>query len=118
MVVNRLDCSKSTLGDNLVPSQPQGKFCLVELTVANVVGSPQPFSGNAQKAFDAKGTELADNPEAEIYANDDSQTFLSDIKPGKKVRGKLVFDVAPATTLTRIELHDSFTSAGVQVTLK
>jgi hypothetical protein len=116
--VTDVDCSKSALGNEYLNSKAQGKYCLVEVTVKNIGDAPQMFSGSTQKAYDAKGAEFTNDGGAEFYANDNNQTFLNEVNPGNHVKGKVVFDVPQSTTLTTLELHDSFFSGGVQVSLK
>lgn len=117
-VVSRADCSRSTVGTRYLNRKTEGKYCVVHLSVTNIADQPQLFLGSAQKAFDTKGTAYTDDKIAGLYANDDTQTFLQKIDPGGKVVGKIVFDVPQATTLTTVELHDSFFSGGTKVTLK
>jgi hypothetical protein len=116
-VISRADCARSTVGSKHLNRKAQGKFCVVHLSVRNIADQPQLFLGSAQKAFDAAGTEFTDDKIAGLYANDDTQTFLQKIDPGDKVVGKIVFDVPATTALTIVELHDSFFSGGVRVTL-
>ena len=116
-VVSSADCAPS-VGSKYLNLKADGKYCVVDLTVKNIADNPQLFLGSAQKAFDATGTKYTDDKVAGFYANGDSKAFLKKIGPGDKVVGKVVFDVPKATTLTTIELHDSFFSGGVQVALK
>jgi hypothetical protein len=117
-VVSRPDCSKSSVGLEHLNRTAAGKYCVVGLSVKNIADQPQLFLGSAQKAFDAAGNKFTDDEIAGFYANHDTQTFLRKIDPGHKVVGKIVFDVPKATTLTTIELHDSYFSGGVRVALK
>lgn len=117
-VVTGVDCSRTTIGSDLLNTKAQGKFCLVSVSVKNIGDEAQTFTGSNQKAYDVKGAEFENDGAAEIYANDNAETFLNDINPGNKVTGKIVFDVPKGTVLTEIELHDSFWSGGVKVTLK
>jgi len=116
-VVSSAECA-SSVGNKLLNLKADGKYCVVDLTVKNIADKPQFFLGSAQKAFDAAGTKYTDDKVAGFYANGDTKTFVKKISPGEKVAGKVVFDVPKATTLTLIELHDSFFSGGVQVVLK
>ena len=116
-VVSSADCA-SSVGSKFLNLKADGKYCVVDLTVTNIADKPQLFLGSAQKAFDAAGTKFTDDKVAGFYANGDSKAFLKKIGPGDKVVGKVVFDVPKATTLTTIELHDSFFSGGAQVALK
>lgn len=115
--VTDMSCGKKTVGNEFLNKKAQGQFCLVDVTVRNIGDESQLFTGGSQKAFDAKGTEFSNDGAAEMYANDQSQTFLEEINPGNQVKGKLIFDVPESTTLTLLELHDSPFSGGVKVSL-
>src|SRR5690349_2614530 len=117
-VVSRADCATSSVGSKYLNRKTKGRYCVVHLSVRNIADQPQLFLGSAQKAFDAAGTEFTDDKIAGLYANDDTQTFLQKIDPGGKVVGKIVFDIPATTTLTVVELHDSFFSGGARVTLE
>ncbi|MET0418953.1 MAG: DUF4352 domain-containing protein [Actinoplanes sp.] len=117
-VVTDLDCSRTRLGDRFLNKDAQGKFCVVTMSVKNIGDEAQMFSGSNQVAFDVKGAEFKNDGAAEFSANSSNETFLNDINPGNKVTGKVVFDVPRSTVLETIELHDSFWSRGVKVTLK
>lgn len=114
--VTGMDCSKSKVGSEYLNTKAQGKFCIVSVAVTNIGDESQLFTGGDQLAYAGK-TEFKNDSTAELYANEDSQTFLEDINPGNSVKGKLIFDVPKKTTLTEIELHDSFLSGGVRVSL-
>jgi hypothetical protein len=117
-VVSRVDCSRSTVGLEHLKRTAAGKYCVVSLSVRNIATDPQLFLGSAQKAVDTAGVSYTDDEIAAFYANRDTQTFLRKIDPGHRVAGKLVFDVPKAATLAGLELHDSFFSHGVEVTLR
>ena len=117
-VVTKVDCGKPTVGNKYLKTTAKGKFCIVSLSARNVGDQQRIFSGRAQKAYDAAGTEFGNDAVADFYANDNSQTFLKRINPGDKVTGKVVFDVPRTAKLTSIELHDSFLSHGVRVSLR
>jgi hypothetical protein len=116
-VVSRVDCSRNTVGLEHFKRTAEGKYCVVSLSVRNIAGKSQFFLGYAQKAFDAAGTSYGDDEIAGVYANHDTETFLRKVDPGREVTGKLVFDVPEAVRLTRLELHDSLLSGGVQISL-
>jgi hypothetical protein len=116
-IVTRLDCGKPTIGNKYLKTTAKGQFCVVSLSARNVGDQQRIFSGRAQKAYNAAGTEFSNDAVADFYANDNSQTFLKRISPGDKVTGKVVFDIPRSTKLTSLELHDSFLSDGVRVTL-
>lgn len=116
-VVSRVDCSRTSLGQEHLKRTAKGKFCIVGLAVRNIADGSQFFLGHAQKAFDAAGDEFGNDEIAGIYANRDTETFLRKLDPGERVTGSLVFDIPESATLTTLELHDSLLSNGVKVTL-
>jgi hypothetical protein len=116
-VVSRVDCSRSTVVLGHLKRTAAGKYCLISLSIRNIADRPTFFLGRVQKVSDAAGTEFSNDELAGLLANRETQTFLRKIGPGSTVRGKLVFDVPKATTLTTMELHDSYLSGGVRVDL-
>jgi hypothetical protein len=116
-VVSRVDCSHKSIGIEHFQRTAKGRYCVVSLTVRNIAGTPKYFVGHAQKAVTADGGTYRDDDIAAVYVNHDTQTFLRKLTPGRRVTGKLVFDVPATTRLTGLELHDSLLSGGVEVTL-
>ena len=91
-------------------------WCKVDLSVRNIGDEAQLFTGDAQKAIDVAGVQYSNNAGAELFAGN-SNSLLTDINPGNKVSGFLLFDVPKGAKLTKLELHDSPFSDGVTVTL-
>jgi uncharacterized protein DUF4352 len=116
-VVSRVDCSRSTVVRKHLKRAAAGKYCVISLSIRNIADRSAFFLGRVQKVSDAAGTEYGNDELAGLLANRDTQTFLRKIGPGSKVSGKIVFDVPRATTLTGMELHDSYLSGGVRVAL-
>jgi hypothetical protein len=116
-VVKSVTCGKPTEGDSALGKQAQGQFCELAVSVKNIGNKPQTFSGSSQKARGSTGATYADDTEAELYANQNAQTFLQDINPGNQVAGVLVFDIPKDAKITSVELHDSPFSGGVTVTV-
>lgn len=117
-VVDRLDCSRTTVGLEYLKRTADGKYCVVSLSVRNIADGSQYFLGHAQKAFDAAGKSYGNDELAGVYANRDTQTFLQKLEPGERVTGKLVFDIPKRVRLTTLELHDSLLSGGVVIALR
>lgn len=115
--VTGMKCGVQQVGGGFMNKKAQGQFCLIDVTVKNIGKEAQTFHGSAQKAMDAAGVEFSNDGAAEMYANEDSSTFLNEINPGNGAKGRLVFDVAKGTKLTLVELHDSMFSGGVKVRL-
>ncbi|MEU8047588.1 DUF4352 domain-containing protein [Micromonospora echinofusca] len=110
-------CGVAKVGDSVLGEKAQGQFCLVTINVKNIGKESQMFDGSSQKAYAADGTEYSSDTGAAIYANKNAETFLNDINPGNQVTGVVVFDIPKNVKLTRLELHDSAFSGGVDVAL-
>lgn len=116
-VVKKVECGETEIGDKYLSTKAQGQFCQVAMSIENVGDEPQSLFGDNQKLFDAKGREFSADTEAAIYLDASSQTLWEEINPGNKVDGVVVFDVPKKLEPTRLELHDSAFSNGVQITL-
>ncbi|SCE99374.1 DUF4352 domain-containing protein [Micromonospora mirobrigensis] len=115
--VKSAKCGVAKIGDSTLGAKAQGQFCLVTMTVKNIGKEAQMFDGSSQKAYAADGTEYSADGGAAIYANQNAETFLNDINPGNQVSGVVVFDIPKKVKLTKLELHDSPFSGGVDVAL-
>ncbi|MFI7605871.1 DUF4352 domain-containing protein [Micromonospora sp. NPDC049366] len=115
--VKSAKCGVAKIGTDLLGAKAQGQFCLVTVNVKNIGKEAQMFDGSSQKAYSADGTEYSADGGAAIYANKNAETFLNDINPGNQVNGVVVFDIPKNVKLTKLELHDSPFSGGVDVTL-
>lgn len=110
-------CGVAKIGSDMLGQKAQGQFCLVTVNVKNIGKEAQMFDGSSQKAYAADGTEYSADTGAAIYANKNAETFLNDINPGNQVNGVVVFDIPKNVKITKLELHDSMFSGGVDVTL-
>ncbi|MFI5929588.1 DUF4352 domain-containing protein [Micromonospora sp. NPDC051543] len=110
-------CGVAKIGSDVLGAKAQGQFCLVMVNVKNIGKEAQMFDGSSQKAYAADGTEYSADTGAAIYANKNAETFLNDVNPGNQVTGVVVFDIPKNVKLTKLELHDSPFSGGVDVTL-
>ena len=66
-------------------------------------------------AYNAAGTKLDTDGSASLTANSGTQSFLQGINPGNQITVKVVCDIPKTTTITRLQLHDSAFSGGVDV---
>lgn len=114
--VTGIEPGVARIGDDMLGQDAQGQFVLVHLTVTNIGEEAQYFDGSSQKAFDAQGRELSADGSAAVYLGD-ANSFLNQINPGNSVTGTVVFDIPADAALTRLELHDSPFSGGVEVAL-
>lgn len=95
----------------------QGEFVVIRLTVTNASGEARPLPATSQFLVNSRGQRFAPSAVMTSMAGADT-IFLKPINPGITVSGiPLLFDVDAGTTVTGIELHDSMSSTGVQVTL-
>ncbi|MET8089800.1 DUF4352 domain-containing protein [Micromonospora sp. NPDC005220] len=115
--VKSAKCGVAKVGSEPLGQKAQGQFCLVTVNVKNIGKEAQMFDGSSQKAYAADGTEYSADTGAAIYANKNAETFLNDINPGNQVTGVVVFDIPKNVKLTKLELHDSMFSGGVDVAL-
>ena len=113
--VTSIDPGVASVGSDAFGQKAQGQFVLVHLTIQNIGDKAQYFDGSSQKAFDAQGREFSADTGAAIYLKD-ANSFLNEINPGNTVTGTVVFDMPPGATITKLELHDSPFSGGVDVT--
>jgi hypothetical protein len=114
-VVQKVECGKKQVGDQYLNKTAQGQFCLVTVSVKSIGTKAQMFDGSSQKAAGAGGVKYTNDGVAEMYANQDTATFLNEINPGNQVTGVLVFDIPQDATIKSLELHDSMFSGGVTV---
>jgi hypothetical protein len=109
--------SASSIGNQYLKEEAQGKFLLVSVTVKNIGDRAQLFDASSQTLFDTKGREYSADGGAALYLGDAGKSFLEQINPGNVVKGIVVFDIPPGTALDRVELHDSPFSGGADVKL-
>jgi hypothetical protein len=114
--VRKVECGKSRIGTADFGTTAQGQFCFVYLKVENIGKESQLLDGGNQYLYGSGGRKFDADTEAAIYL-DESKTFLEEINPGNSVDGIVVFDIPKGEKPTKIELHDSAFSGGVEVEL-
>ncbi|HEX8135077.1 MAG TPA: DUF4352 domain-containing protein [Actinomycetes bacterium] len=115
-VVRSVRCGLRRVGPELARQTPQGRFCLVAVSVANVGTEARDFDAGQQRLFGADGRRHSVDAAA-TAANGGVRLLHSLINPGNRIEGTLVYDVPPRTRPARLELHDSPLSRGVAVDL-
>ena len=115
--VKSAKCGVAKVGSSTLGEKAQGQFCLITVNVKNIGKEPQTLSDSEQKAYTANGTEYSTDSGAGLYANQEQNTLFNEINPGNQVTGVLVFDIPKNVKLTKLELHDSIFSGGVEVAL-
>lgn len=113
-IVKSIDCGKKSVGGEFANQKAQGQYCLVKMTVRNIGDKAQMLAGGNQFAYDAKGREFTNDTAAEIFI-EGNNTFLENINPGNSAVGTLVFDIPKNVEITKLKLHDSMFSGGVEV---
>jgi hypothetical protein len=114
--VRKVECGKKRVGTADFGTTAQGQFCFVYVKVENIGKESQTLDGGSQYLYGENGAKYDADTEAAIYL-DDAKSFLEDINPGNAVDGIVVFDIPKNATPTRLELHDSIFSGGVEVAL-
>ncbi|MCU7727587.1 DUF4352 domain-containing protein [Actinoplanes sp. KI2] len=110
-------CGVHQVGEGNAGQPAQGQFCLVDVTVKNVGGTPVIFDDVSQTAYDGTGNQYSADASADVIANKDRPAFLQAIDPGATVQGRLAFDISTREKLTAIVLHESIFSDGVRIPL-
>ncbi len=116
-VVRSVRCGLRRVGPELARRTPQGRFCLVAVSVVNVGTEARDFAAGQQRLFGADGRRHSVDAAA-TAANGSLQLLHSLVNPGNRVEGTLVYDVPPRMRPARMELHDSPFSRGVTVDLR
>ena len=97
-------------------AEAKGEYCIAEVTVENTGDESQLMDGSSQylyigdKEYSADSDAILADKRAEAF-------FIEEINPGLSVDGIIVWDVPVGSSPDRLELHDSFLSGGVEVTL-
>jgi hypothetical protein len=115
-VVRSVRCGLRRVGPELARRTPQGRFCLVAVSVANVGTDARDFAADQQRLFGADGRRHSVDAAATV-ANGGLGLLHILVNPGNRVEGTLVYDVPPRMRPARLELHDSPFSRGVTVDL-
>jgi eukaryotic-like serine/threonine-protein kinase len=116
-VVRSVRCGLRRVGPELARQTPQGRFCLVAVSVANVGTEARDFAAGQQRLFGADGRRHSVDAAA-TAANGSVRLLHSLVNPGNRIEGTLVYDVPPRMRPARMELHDSPFSRGVTVDLR
>lgn len=98
----------------------KGEYTVLHLSIKNISGSSQTVDDSSQYVFDAKNRKFSADSSADIDGNgtNGGGVFFDQLNPGTTVKGKIFFDLPTGDTATKAELHDSFLSDGVTVSLK
>ena len=115
--VSAVRCAVPFIGTRGFGQRPVGQYCLVRMTVSNVGDAAQSLFADNQYLFDDRGRKFTADSTASVYTSDEAQTIYQEINPGDSVTGTVYYDVPKSTRPARLELHDSASSDGVEVSL-
>ncbi len=115
LTVRSVTCGVGRLGAGAMGKAPQGRYCLVRVSVHNSGESARLFDVGIQKGYAPDGTVLRPDSEAGLYANGDDAAFTDPVVPGGRTDGIIVFDVPAGTRLSVVELRETAFSPGVRV---
>lgn len=115
--VKGVDCSNKTIGTDPVSTTANGVFCIVSIDVKNIGDQAQTLDASSQYGYDAQGKKYSTDTKSEFYLPNQGGALFNQLNPGSAVSGQFVFDVPAGTKLTKLELHDSLLSGGVNVNL-
>lgn len=118
--IKSIKCGETSVSDasGYLTKQPQGQFCLLDVSVKNIGDKQQLFLQSDQKLLNAAKVEYSYDSSATLYMAKGGDAFASQINPGNTVEGTLVYDIPADQTPVTAELHDSSFSNGVKVDLQ
>lgn len=103
--VKVLNTSKAkTVGEDVLKENATGEFLIVELQVKNNDSAAGYFGDDAVKAITAEGDQIEASLEASSTI--DSSLSTQEINPGKRVTGKMVFDIPKGQQAKTLEISD------------
>ncbi|MGF1647799.1 MAG: DUF4352 domain-containing protein [Kineosporiaceae bacterium] len=106
------------VGNEWVNETAQGEFVLIRVTVANTGDEPRDFNAWEQDLYDTEGR-LFEAQSGWFLVEGGEDSVFSTVNPGNTVVGApLLYDVPPGAQLDRLELHDTWYSRGVGVSLR
>jgi len=115
--VTAVKCGIAQVGtSDFLIQKAQGQYCRVSLTVENIGNEAQTMFASNQYLFDTKGRKFSADDTASLY-DDSAKLMFEQINPGNTAKGHIFFDVPKGTTVSKLELHDSMFSGGVEVRL-
>lgn len=117
-IIDRVDCGVRSVGRPPKVRTTEGQFCLVHLSVTNADERPVGFRDTDQRAFGPDGAEYGADPAAGALVAPGSAPGATRLDPGHQAAEVLVFDIPAGTHLSRLRLHESPQSAGVEVVVR
>ncbi len=114
-VVTAASCGHEEIVNGFLRAEPQGRFCIIDMSVTNIGTEPRHFADGQQRAYGPDGKQYAADTGAGVVANGNGEAWWNVINPGNSVAAKVVFDLPSGATIATLELHDSAFSGGVKI---
>jgi hypothetical protein len=115
-VVRAVDCGARSVGKGFGERTALGQFCLVSFRVENTGTEGRTFGGGQQYLLDRAGNRH-DPDLAATVGNGGGRLWSTQLNPGQRLAGTLVYDVSDTAVPARVELHDAPFSGGAVVAL-
>ncbi|AXH95547.1 DUF4352 domain-containing protein [Ornithinimicrobium avium] len=103
------------IGDSTFGEGPQGQFVKVYVTVENTGSEADYFLDSEQKLVDDQDRQHSTSSSAWLL--DEESLFLTEINPGNKVEGVLLYDVPVDAVPVAVDLQSGWLGKAVRVTL-
>lgn len=103
------------IGDDMFGEEAQGQFVKVMVTVENTGDSAEYFLDSEQKLID--DSDRQHSTSSSSWLLDEESLFLTEINPGNRVEGVLLYDIPEDAVPTSIDLEGGFFSSPVRVSL-
>lgn len=101
-------------GATLDGADPKGHFCVLDVTVRNISGTPRKPGIAFARAGDSRGAEHLADAGAQVRSG---SALLDDLGPGARLVDRLYYDVPASRTLTSVVLRESPSSEPITVPL-
>lgn len=114
--VHAVKCGIKLVGSKDFGATPQGQYCRVELSVANLGRESRFWDADMNvEAEDTKGREFSSDSAAGIHGNRGGAGFLDEINPGNKVRAYVFFDLPQGARVAKLKFTAGLFGDEVQV---
>ncbi|GAA4873602.1 DUF4352 domain-containing protein [Serinicoccus chungangensis] len=103
------------IGDDMLGEEAQGQFVKVMVTVENTGDAAEYFLDSEQELID--DSDRQHSTSSASWMLDEESLFLTEINPGNRVEGVLLYDIPADAVPTAVDLQGGFFSSPVRVSL-
>lgn len=114
--VTGVEGGMAQIGDDMLGEEAQGQFVKVLVTVENTGDAAEYFLDSEQKLVD--DSDRQHSTSSASWMLDEESLFLTEINPGNRVEGVLLYDIPEDAVPTSIDLQGGFFSSPVRVALQ